>query len=70
MPTHTPPVAAAIAELANALQVAAPIATQLRDSLGDQALELLQRREEARALETALERAVRAVRQLQPGGAQ
>lgn len=60
----TPPMpqfTAAIAELANALQVAAPIATQLRHSLGDQA-------QDARTLETALERAVHAIRQLQPEG--
>lgn len=52
-------VAAAVSELANALQVAAPAAARIRersDSLG----------QEAERLETAIERAVTAVRRLQP----
>lgn len=60
MTPEDPQFTGAISELANALQTAAPIATQLRHNLTDQA-------QDARTLEAALDRAVRAVRQLQPG---
>lgn len=49
----------AVSDLANALQVAAPLATQLRRSLGEQA-------QDALTLEAAIDRAVRAARQLRP----
>ena len=51
----------AISDLANALQTAAPLAVQQRRSLGDLA-------QGALTLEAAVERAVRAVRQLAPDG--
>jgi hypothetical protein len=50
-----------IAALANALQVAVPVAARLRHHLDAQA-------QDADALETALARAMQAVRQLQPNG--
>jgi hypothetical protein len=49
----------ALSDLANALQVAAPLATNQRIVLGDLA-------EDARSLEAAVDRALRAVRRLQP----
>jgi hypothetical protein len=51
---------AAIAALANALQVAVPVAARLRQRLDAQA-------QDANALETALALAMQAMRQLQPG---
>jgi thioesterase domain-containing protein len=54
----------AIDELANALQVAAPLSTTLRRVVGDAA-------QYAIDLEAAIDRAVRAMRRMQPkGGAQ
>ena len=48
-----------IDDIANALQAAAPLATALRRGLGDAA-------QQAVALEAAIDRAVRAVKRLQP----
>jgi len=53
--------ATAISELANALQVAVPTAARMRQRLDEQA-------EDAERLEAAIERATRAVRELQPKG--
>ena len=50
----------AISELANALQTAVPVATHLRRDLGATA-------QDAVTLEAALDRAVRAMKKLQPG---
>lgn len=50
-----------LSDLANALQTVAPLATRQRSVLGDLA-------QDALSLEAAVERAVRAVRQLRPGG--
>lgn len=47
-----------IGEVANALQVAAPLATTLRRGLGDAAQHVVE-------LEAAIDRAVRAMKQLQ-----
>ena len=47
-----------IGEVVNALQVAAPLSTALRQGLGDAAQNALD-------IETAIERAVRAMKQLQ-----
>jgi hypothetical protein len=55
----SPAVAAAISELANALQVAVPAAARLREHLDAQD-------REAETLEAALTRAMTAARQLQP----
>jgi thioesterase domain-containing protein len=52
---------AAIDELANALASAAPLTTALRQGIGDQI-------ETAVRLEAAVDRAVKAIRQLQPRG--
>lgn len=49
----------AIDELANALQTAAPLSTELRQNLGGAS-------EVALHLEAAIDRAVRAIRKLQP----
>jgi thioesterase domain-containing protein len=50
---------AALSELVNALQVAAPLATAVRQGLGDAT-------DNAVKLEAAVHRAVKAVRRLQP----
>ena len=55
----SPRIAAAIAELANSLQVAVPSAARLREHIDAQA-------QEVDRLEDALTRAMQAVRQLQP----
>ena len=49
----------ALSDLVNALQAAVPLATNQRIALGDLA-------QDARSLETAVDRALRAVRRLQP----
>lgn len=51
----------AIDDIANALQVAAPLSTTIRRLVGDAA-------QQAQDLELAIDRAVRAMRELQPGG--
>lgn len=53
-------VIAAVAELANAIQAAVPAAARMRQRLEEQA-------QDADALEVVLERAMDAMRQLQPG---
>lgn len=64
MTPRDPEFEAIVSELANALQVAAPLSTTLRIQLADQA-------QDAITLEAALDRAVRAVRQLrEKGGAE
>jgi predicted nucleic acid-binding Zn-ribbon protein len=50
----------AMSDLANALQTAAPLATQLRRELSNQA-------QDALTLEAEVDRAVRAARQFRPG---
>lgn len=57
MTPRDPKFEALVSELANALQIAAPLSTTLRRDLADQA-------QDAIRLEAALDRAVRAVRQL------
>jgi hypothetical protein len=52
---------ATVAELANALQVAAPLADRLRVTAAQQ-------HADAAALDGAIDRAVRALRTFQPGG--
>ena len=52
-------IAAAVSDLANALQVAAPVAARIRERADALA-------QDAERLESALERATKAVRQLQP----
>lgn len=52
---------AALDAVANALQTASPLATELRRTIGGQI-------DVAVKLEGALDRAVRALRELQPGG--
>lgn len=61
MTARDPQLEAAISDLANALQTAAPLATQLRRELNAQA-------QDAQTLEAAIDRATLAVRQLRPGG--
>jgi hypothetical protein len=56
---NSPRIAAAIAELANSLQVAIPAAARLCEHIEAEA-------EEAERLEDALTRAMQAIRQLQP----
>jgi thioesterase domain-containing protein len=60
MPDRDDQFKAALSDLANALQVAAPIAERQRRELGDLA-------QDAVSLEAAVDRAVQAVRRLQPG---
>ncbi|MGH6691772.1 MAG: hypothetical protein ACREF4_13960 [Gammaproteobacteria bacterium] len=60
MPT-TPDLRGALAEVADALQVASLLATRLRRDLGEHA-------QNAIKLEAAVSRAVRALRRLQPKG--
>ena len=59
MPEHDERFNQTISALANALQTAAPLATRQRRVLGDLA-------QDAVSLEAAVERAVRALREIQP----
>lgn len=59
MPDHPDHVLEVLSTVANALQTAAPLATRLRRALGEEA-------QEAVTLEAAVDRAVRALRALQP----
>ena len=59
MPEHDERFNQTISDLANALQTAAPLATRQRRVLGDLA-------QDAVSLEAAVERAVRALREIQP----
>ena len=61
MPDRDDPFKEALSDLANALQVAVPLATRQRRVLGDLA-------QDALSLEAAVERAARAVRRLGPDG--
>ena len=58
-----PQLDAAFSDLANALQVAAPLSARVRRTLGDVAPDLLE-------VEASLDRAVRAVRQLRENAAE
>ena len=62
MPDRNEPFKEALSDLANALQVAAPLATRQRRVFGDLA-------QDAVNLEAAVERAARAVRRLRVDGA-
>ena len=59
MPAQNDPLAAAVSDMANALQVAAPLATRLRRELSEQV-------QDAVTLEAAIVRAVRAVKRMRP----
>lgn len=59
MPEHDKQFQTAMSDLVNALQVAAPLSTTLRRVVGDAA-------QYAIDLEAAIDRAVRAVRQMRP----
>jgi thioesterase domain-containing protein len=61
MTPTTREIRAVLDDVANALQVAAPLSTTLRRLVGDAA-------QQAVDLEAAIDRAVRAIRRLQPGG--
>ena len=60
MPEHDDQFTKALSEVANALQVAAPLADRLRVTAAQQ-------HEDAATLDGAIDRAVRALRTLQPG---
>jgi len=60
MSDHTDRLHEALADVANALQTAAPLAMSLRRDLGERA-------QDAVNLEAAIDRAVRAVKRVQPG---
>ena len=59
MPAQNDPLGAAVSEMANALQVAAPLATRLRRELSEQV-------QDAVTLEAAIVRAVLAVKRMRP----
>ncbi len=59
MPEYDDHFSEAVSDLANALQTAAPLATRLRRELGEQA-------QDAVTLEAAVERAARALQEIQP----
>ena len=60
MSDHTDRLHEALSDVANALQTAAPLAMSLRRDLGERA-------QDAVNLEAAIDRAVRAVKRVQPG---
>ncbi len=59
MPEPNDHVQQVLSDLANALQTAAPLATRLRQNLGETA-------QDAATLEAAVDRAVRAVKRVEP----